>query len=84
MTEIPEYGWLIEANSSEVHSPAYFAGLMHSDRPNGETIDFAWTNNHLDAVHFSRKRDAEVVAGNYGHRIAEHVWDDGEFRRPYN
>ena len=83
MSNLPEYGWLIEANNSEVHSPVYFAGLIHSDRPSGETIDFMWTSNHLDAARFSRKSDAEAVAGNYKHRIAEHAWDDGEFRRSY-
>ena len=81
MSDTPEYGWLIEVNNSELSLPVYFAGLTRSDRPNGETLDFSWSFNHIEAVRFCRRQDAEKVVGNYGHRIVEHVWDDGCLRR---
>ena len=60
-----ESGWVIERGDSQPCAPTYWAGV---DR---------WSQDHIDAVRFARKQDAERVA--YGLpspncRIAEHAW----------
>lgn len=62
-----ETAWLIEDGASEPSSPAYFAGVGR------------WTRDHLKAVRFSRKQDAQALvdAGGLGpgdFRICEHAW----------
>lgn len=61
----PEFGWVIERGDSEVCAPTYWAG---PDR---------WSQDHMDAIRFCRKQDAERVACRLGqgyHRVAEHGW----------
>lgn len=59
--------WVIEDAGSEPSTPAYFAGVHH------------WTRDHLKAVRFSRKQDAQALvdAGGLGSgyfRVCEHAW----------
>jgi len=71
MTETTiEGGWVIENQSSQVCEPVYWGGR-------GD-----WTKDHLKAVRFSRKEDAESMAEylafmedeTYNHRVAYHEW----------
>jgi len=60
-----ESGWVIERGDSSPGSPTYWSG------PD------AWSQDHMDAVRFARKQDAERVAcrvhGGH-HRVCEHLW----------
>src|SRR6185312_3151035 len=60
-----EFGWVIERGDSSPSSPTYWSGPDY------------WSQDHMDAVRFSRKQDAERVAcrlhGGH-HRICEHGW----------
>lgn len=63
-----EFGWVIERGDSETCAPTYWAG---PDR---------WSQDHMDAIRFSRKCDGERVACRIGqgyHRVCEHGWIDG-------
>lgn len=72
MTTATEYGWVIEHRNSEPCQPQYWCG-------NG------WLYDHMRAIRFARKIDAERVAAGFNeddplpnetpHRIAEHAWD---------
>ena len=46
-----EFAWVIERGDSQPSAPTYWSG--HDDR---------WSQDHMDAVRFSRKQDAERVA----------------------
>jgi hypothetical protein len=67
-----ESGWVIEHADSEPCAPEY---LVVGDR---NTV-WSWSTDHLRAVRFARKQDADGVAriffglGN-DHRICEHQW----------
>lgn len=71
-----EYGWLIEHGTSPVSSPAYYAGGGHWAK---EPWSSAWTSNHLHAIRFARKLDAERFAeramAGIPVRVCEHAWD---------
>jgi len=60
-----EFGWVIERGDSTPATPTYWAGSEY------------WSQDHMDAVRFARKQDAERVAcrlhGGY-HRVCEHGW----------
>lgn len=66
-----EFAWIIEHRSSQPCSPMYWAG-------NG------WEADHMRAVRFARKLDAERTAAGFDeddplphegpHRICEHGW----------
>lgn len=61
-----EYAWVIERGDSPPSSPTYYTG--GSD---------GWSQDHLDAIRFSRKQDAERAAYHLrwpNCRIAEHGW----------
>ena len=66
-----ETGWVIERGDSEPSAPLYWAG------------HYEWERDHLKAVRFSRKEDAERVAerertlddgGPEYARVCEHSW----------
>ena len=65
-----EFGWVIEHRRSLVSEPEYWTG-------NG------WSKNHLDAIRFARKIDAERARNGFDeydgddpreHRVCEHQW----------
>lgn len=64
-----EKAWLIERASSDPSAPQYFAGYKH-----GQFL--TWTYNHLKAVRFSRKEDAEQMDLGEEVRVCEHAWDN--------
>ena len=64
-----EKAWLIERASSDPSAPQYFAGCKH-----GQFL--TWTYNHLKAVRFSRKEDAEQMDLGEEVRVCEHAWDN--------
>ena len=67
---LPEGGWVIEHQSSEVSAPVYWCGTDE------------WTKDNLKAVRFCRKEDAESAQEfigfmddeTYNHRVAYHEW----------
>lgn len=66
-----ESGWVIEDAASPAHTPLYWTG-----RAGGVT---GWTGNHIEAIRFARKVDAESFVSWVGWipasvRIAEHAW----------
>lgn len=70
-----ESGWLIERGDSEVSAPKYWAaGQRDAERSS------AWTSNHLEAIRFARKVDAEKLAKrlmpSIAVRVCEHGWMD--------
>lgn len=74
-----EYGWLIEHGTSPVSSPAYYAGGGHwAKEPYDPRRSSAWTSNHLHAIRFARKLDAERFAeramAGIPVRVCEHAW----------
>lgn len=73
------FAWLIEAGSSKVSDPLYFAGMDTLGR-------FKWTRDHMLAVRFVREQDAQKVAGGdtFGtnHRICEHGWEAERIEAP--
>lgn len=69
-----ETGWLIEREDSPPSGPRYWAaGQRESERSS------AWTENHMHAIRFARKLDAERVAERTmkgtAVRVCEHMWD---------
>lgn len=71
------FAWVIEHRDSEPSRPRYFTGRRHSAA--------MWSDpgDHSAACRFSRKQDAENIAGfagfyepNVTHRICEHGWDE--------
>jgi len=62
---VDEFAWLIERGDLSPARPTYWAGPDH------------WSQDHMDAVRFARKEDAERVAcrlhAGY-HRVCEHGW----------
>ena len=70
-----ELGWLIERGDSEVAEPKYWAGTDRDPQRSS-----AWTSNHMEAIRFARRDDAEKVAkralGGIGVRICDHIWAD--------
>jgi hypothetical protein len=68
-----ESGWLIERADSSPAEPRYWAaGQREAERSS------AWTSNHMQAIRFARKEDAERVAArimkDIDVRICEHDW----------
>lgn len=68
-----ESGWLIERADSSPAEPKYWAaGQREAERSS------AWTSNHMEAIRFARKDDAEKVANRImagiDVRICEHAW----------
>lgn len=70
-----ETGWCIEHRDSPASRPLY----LYATR--GSFSGWDWSDDHLTAVRFTRREDAEAVAAAHfpvtSHRIAEHAWDDG-------
>ncbi len=63
----PEYGWVIERDSS--HGIAYAASVLGV---------LGWSFDHRDAIRFAREQDARAIADLYApeaDRVAEHAWD---------
>lgn len=64
--QLRETGWVIERGNSQPSTPTYWAG---PDR---------WSQDHMDAVRFTRQIDAARVASRETwlapHRVCEHVW----------
>jgi hypothetical protein len=65
-----EIGWVIE--KGETHYPKYLTVNRRWD----------WTHDHLEAIRFARKQDAELVDSHFllserieEHRICEHSWE---------
>ena len=60
-----ETGWVIEREDSEPSRPMYYAG-------------FEWDYDHLKAMRFARKEDAQTMCRymfpGEPHRIADHAW----------
>lgn len=68
-----EHGWVIERADSDASAPKYWvAGQREAERTS------AWTSNHMAAIRFARKEDAEATAKRLfpaiDVRIAEHGW----------
>jgi hypothetical protein len=62
-----ETGWVIERGDSEPSAPTYWAGLD------------MWSQDHMDAIRFARKRDAERVSARMtypNNRVCEHMWTE--------
>lgn len=59
-----ETAWLVE----NIFMPNYLKGM---DR-HGSVY---WTTNHLEAVRFARKEDAEKFQFGDETRVVEHAWD---------
>ncbi len=65
-----EYGWVIEHQRSEPCAPEYWSG------------DYDWSPDHMKAIRFARKIDAERVRSTLQmedcdpdlHRVCEHGW----------
>lgn len=68
-----ETGWVLEELDSPTSEPHYFstAGIMFADKP-------CFSPDHLKALRFARREDAEAFARCYGQiefvRICEHRW----------
>jgi hypothetical protein len=61
-----ETAWLIERGDSNPDAPTYWAGP-----------DDMWSQDHMDAIRFARKLDAERVSARLfypNNRICEHMW----------
>jgi hypothetical protein len=66
-----ENGWVIE--KGDTHNPKYLSANHRR---------FYWTHDHLKAIRFARKQDAELVDSHFllterieEHRICEHSWE---------
>ena len=77
-----QYAWVIESGHNEPHGPFYWAGYIPHDRGVMGWGD-NWSADHMDAVRFARREDAEKVrdmvtrAPRDGeHRVVEHGWDE--------
>lgn len=68
-----EIGWVIERADSEPSAPKYWAAGQQDPQRTS-----AWTSNHMQAIRFARKLDAERVAERamkgIDVRICEHAW----------
>lgn len=69
-----ESGWVIERGDSSPAEPKYWAA------GNQDASRFvAWTSNHMEAIRFARRDDAEKVhkrmMRDIAVRICEHQWD---------
>ena len=67
-----EVAWLIELKQSVSRTPTWY----------GETDEgvLGWTSDHMKAIRFSRKWDAEKVMDDIGVSeafVCEHAWDGG-------
>ena len=66
-----DFAWVIERGDSRPSQPTYWAGIAATHS--------TWSEDHMDAVRFSRKQDAEKVACGLGqgyHRVCDHGWDN--------
>lgn len=70
-----ERGWLLERADSDTASPWYWAaGQIDPSRSS------AWTQNHMAAIRFARREDAQAVADRLMRkvpvavRVCEHEW----------
>lgn len=70
-----ETGWVLERADSSASEPWYWAaGQIDPSRSS------AWTQNHMAAIRFARRADAERVAKHLMRkvpidvRICQHVW----------
>lgn len=67
MSDVASFAWCIERGDSSPSTPTYWSGPDY------------WSQDHMDAVRFLRKQDAERVACRLGqgyHRVCEHGWSD--------
>lgn len=76
MENTDELGWLIERADSEPSAPWYWAaGQVDPTRSS------AWTQNHMAAIRFARRDDAQAVSDRLMKkagvevRIADHAWN---------
>lgn len=66
-----EYGWVIEHKNSLGYAPKYWSG---------EINPLSWSDDHLDAIRFSREIDVHRFMNscfdseNMFHRVSEHGW----------
>lgn len=67
-------GWLIEQGDSPVSHPLYLAGY-------GDGRPGSWSEDHLQAIRFARKDDADraltLLDDEATYRVCQHAWDDG-------
>lgn len=72
--ETEKTAWVIERADSSVAAPKYWAaGQTDAQRFS------AWTSNHMQAIQFARKLDAQRVAEriiNVQVRVCEHTWEN--------
>lgn len=69
-----ESGWVIEHGESDTSRPLYFAG--HKFRAEeGPNQNNPWSYDHMEAIRFSRKEDAENMGLLTDVRICKHGWD---------
>ena len=71
-----ETGWVIERGDSEPGAPTYWTGFRE-----GAGGVQCWSQNHMDAIRFARKIDAERVSYRMtqpNNRVCEHKWLDPE------
>jgi hypothetical protein len=65
-----ETGWVLEHETSEPCAPRYLSTCPLKG--------YVWSPDHLKALRFARREDAEAVAANVypasRHRVAEHAW----------
>jgi hypothetical protein len=68
------FAWVIERDESESSRPQYFTGKTHP------AMRWSDPGDHLSAIRFARKVDAErmalIVDGARQHRVAEHGWEE--------
>lgn len=70
-----ERGWVVENAESETSRPLYWRGDNVDSRPAGDETPYqVWTFDHLQAVRFARKVDAEKLKFLSEVRICEHEW----------
>lgn len=70
-----ETGWVVELAESEPSKPLYWRGSNIESRPLGDSnIYNQWSHDHMQAVRFARKEDAEKLKFLNEVRICEHQW----------
>lgn len=62
-----ESGWVVESSMSKPAQPLYLSKIRVDGVP-------VWSSDHMDAIRFARKQDAERIEFAYAVRIAEHGW----------
>lgn len=71
-----ETGWLLERNNAQY----YCAGVEEQHNGMGFCFFPRETKNHLEALRFARREDAEKfaaqIAGNVRYAVVEHAWID--------